>query len=168
MAARHHESHRFVDAAPTDVFAFIDDHARFSSHMSESSWMMGGGAMSVELDDAKGQAVGSHIRLAGRVCGVRLYLDEVITRRDPPTDKVWTTVGAPRLLVIGPYEMGVRITPENGGSRVRVFIDYGFPNGRATYWLGRLFGRIYAKWCVNEMLAGVERAFNSRPAAAAA
>jgi hypothetical protein len=27
------------------------------------------------------------------VFGVRLFLDEVVTRRDPPFDKVWETVG---------------------------------------------------------------------------
>jgi hypothetical protein len=52
-----------IPAPPEQVFAFVDDHSRFSSHMSQSSWMMGGGRMSIELDEAKGQAVGSHIRL---------------------------------------------------------------------------------------------------------
>ena len=159
MTTRHHERDQFVAAAPEEVFAFVDDHARFSSHMSESSWMMGGGRMSVELDEARGQAEGSHIRLSGRVFGIRLYLDEVVTRRDPPTGKAWATVGAPRLLVIGEYEMGVRITPEAGGSRVRVLINYELPKGWATYWLGRLFGRFYAKWCVDQMLTGAARAF---------
>lgn len=167
MVVRHHESHRFVTAAPEAVFSFIDDHARLSSHMRESSWMMGGGRMTVELDEAKGHAVGSHIRLSGRVYGVRLYLDEVVTRRDPPTTKVWATVGASRLLVIGAYEMGIQITPEAGGSHVRVFIDYELPKGWATYCLGRLFGGFYAKWCVDQMLVGVARAFPRRRAAAA-
>ena len=166
MTARHHERDQFVAAAPEEVFAFVDDHARFSAHMSESSWMMGGGRMSVELDEARGQAEGSHIRLSGRVFGVRLYLDEVVTRRNPPTDKVWATVGAPRLLVIGEYEMGVRITPEDGGSHVRVFIDYEPPKGWASYWLGRLVGGFYARWCVDQMLVGMARAFPRRAAAA--
>ncbi|HEU4692090.1 MAG TPA: SRPBCC family protein, partial [Vicinamibacterales bacterium] len=97
MTPRHFESSAFIDASAEHVFAFVDDHSRFSSHMNESSWMMGGGRMSVELDEAKGQAAGSHIRLSGRVFGISLYLDEVVTRRDPPTNKVWETVGAPRL-----------------------------------------------------------------------
>ena len=101
MTARHHERDQFVAAAPEEVFVFVDDHARFSSHMSEASWMMGGGRMSVELDEAQGQAEGSHIRLSGRVFGVRL------------------------------------------------------------------FGGFYAKWCVDQMLVGVARAFPRRRAAAA-
>ena len=166
MTPRHLESRAFIDASQEDVFAFVDDHSRFSSHMSQSSWMMGGGRMVVELDAAKGQAVGSHIRLGGRVFGVSLYLDEVVTRRDPPTDKVWETVGAPRLLVIGAYSMGVQITPERGGSRLRVFIDYQLPDGPVTHWLGWLFGRLYARWCVEQMLTGVAKQLVPRTAAA--
>lgn len=166
MTLRHWESSAFINASPEDVFAFVDDHSRFSSHMSESSWMMGGGHMVVELDEANGQAVGSHIRLGGRIFGVSLYLDEVVTRRDPPTNKEWETVGAPRLLVIGAYSMGVQVTPEPGGSRLRVFIDYRLPDGRVTRWLGWLFGRLYARWCVDQMLTGVVKQLVPRAAAA--
>ena len=166
MTFRHVESSVFINASAEDVFAFIDDHSRFSSHMNESSWMMGGGRMVVELDEAKGQAVGSHIRLSGRIFGVSLYLDEVVTRREPPTNKVWETVGAPRLLVIGAYSMGVQITPEGAGSRLRVFIDYQLPEGWVTCWLGWVFGGFYAQWCVGQMLAGALRHFAQRGAVA--
>ena len=168
MARRHRESAALIDASPPEVFAFVDDHARFSLHMSKSSWMMGGGRMSIDLDATKGQALGSHIRLNGTVLGIRLCLDEVVTRRSPPTDKVWETVGAPRLLVIGSYTMGIQITPENGGARLRVFLDYDLPTGWATRWLGFLFGGLYARWCVQQMLTGASKHFNRRGAAAAA
>lgn len=164
---RHREGAVSIAATPEEVFAFIDDHARFASHMSQSSWMMGGGRMVVDVDVGKGQAVGSHIRLSGKVFGVRLFLDEVVTRRNPPAEKVWETVGAPRLLVMGSYRMGVEVRPENGRSRVRVFIDYDLPTGW-TSWLGLLFGSIYAKWCVAQMLAGTSEHFGAHGAVAAA
>ena len=159
MRTRHYDEAVFVPASPPQVFAFADDHSRLSSHMNESSWMMGGGRMSVQADEGNGQAVGSHIRLDGRVLGLRLSLDEVVTRRERPFHKVWETVGTPRLLVIGAYRMGVHIAPENGGSRLQVFIDYDLPTGWATYWLGRLFGRVYARWCVRQMLTGASAHF---------
>ena len=167
MPARHHDGSVFIPAPPQQVFAFADDQSRLSSHMNESPWMMGGGRMSVELDEAKGQAIGSHIRLGGRVFGIRLSLDEVVTHREPPVEKVWETVGAPRLLVIGAYRMGINVTPENRGSRLRVFIDYDLPTGWLTRWLGRLFGGSYARWCVAQMLAGTSSHFASAAAAAA-
>jgi hypothetical protein len=165
MTRRHVESTAIVNAAPESVFDYVDDHSRFSSHMEQSSWMMAGSRMSVELDAAQGRAVGSHIKLAGRVLGVRLFLDEVVTRRNPPGEKVWQTVGPLRLLVIGPYTMGVLIDADGHRSRLRVFIDYELPSGLGTYWLGRLFGGIYARWCVNQMLQGAVAHFGSGPVA---
>jgi hypothetical protein len=167
MRARHHKQALFIAASPELVFAFVDDHSRLSSHMNKSSWMMGGGHMAVELDDSRCHAVGSHIRLSGSVFGVRVFLDEVVTRRNPPWEKVWETVGSPRLLVIGAYMMGFRIAPDDRGSQLCVFIDYDLPNGWATYWLGRLFGGMYARWCVTQMLAGAATHFAPNTAAAA-
>jgi hypothetical protein len=77
MRGRHKERSVLVAAPPEVVFAYVDDHSRLSSHMSTSSWMIGGGRMGVELDAAKGQAVGSHVRLSGKVFGIPLFLDEV-------------------------------------------------------------------------------------------
>jgi hypothetical protein len=87
--------------------------------MSKSSWMMGGGRMLVSTDKGHGQVVGSHIRLDGRVFGIHLTVDEVVVRRVPPVEKTWETVGTPRLLVIGPYLMGIQIAPGAVGSRLR-------------------------------------------------
>jgi hypothetical protein len=155
-----------ISASPEQVFAFVDDQSRLSSHMSESSWMMGGGRMTIELDEGKGQAVGSHIQLRGRVFGIRLFLDEVITRRNPPSEKTWETVGTPHLLVMGSYRMGFQITSDTDASCLRVFIDYDLPAGWATYWLGRLLGGVYANWCVAQMLPAPSRHFSQEIVAA--
>jgi hypothetical protein len=40
-----------------------------------------------------------------------------------------------------------------------VFINYQLPTGWAIYRVGRLFGRFYAKWCVDQMLKEVTRTF---------
>jgi hypothetical protein len=63
--------------------------------------------------------------------------------------------------------MGIEISGEGGGSRLRVFIDYELPGGPLTRWLGVCFAGLYARWCVNQMLAGVAGRFRSPPAAAA-
>jgi len=155
----HNESRGFVSASPERVFALIDDHERLASHMSQSSWQMGGGRMQTSLDERHGQSVGSHIRMSGRILGLELSLDEVVTERNPPMRKVWETVGLPRLLVIGPYRMGFEVTPRGSGSVLRVFIDYALPSPWPERWLGRLFGRYYAHWCTQRMANDVVRAF---------
>jgi hypothetical protein len=153
---RHCEESVHVPASAERVFDYVDDHARLSSHMNQSSWMMGGGRMDVQADAGQGRSVGSHIRLSGRILGIRLFLDEVVTQHEPPYRKVWQTVGTLRLLVIGHYRMGVEVNAEHGASRLRVFIDYELPAALTTRWLGYLFGGIYAKWCVKQMIQSVQ------------
>src|SRR3972149_11669376 len=100
---RHYENSTFISASAEEIFAYIDDHKRFSSHMGQSSWMMGGGKMEVTVDEGHGQKVGSHIRLSGKAFGIKLFLDEIVTWHEPPFVKMWKTVGNLKLLVIGQY-----------------------------------------------------------------
>jgi hypothetical protein len=165
---RHDESEAVVAASPDVVFALLDDHARFSSHMGQSSWQMGGGSMETVLDEGQGKRVGSHIRMSGKVLGMVLSLDEVVTERQPPTRKVWETVGSPRLRVIGPYRMGFSIAPTPGGSRVRVFIDYALPGSWFGQLLGRLLARFYAHWCTKTMVDDAVKHFAAADAPATA
>ena len=115
---------------------------------------MGWSRMKLSFDEQAGRAAGSRMRLAGRVLGVRLSLEEVVTEHPPPTRKVWMTVGTPRLLVIGPYRMGFVLVPAEGGANaggsdvgvtLTVFIDYALPKREPSRLLGRIFGHWYAR-----------------------
>ncbi len=159
-----YESSRFVRSSMDQVFAQIDDHTRLSSHMGESSWRTGWGRMQTELDQGQGQKTGSRIRLSGRVFGVDLSVEEVVTERQQPRRKVWETTGAPKLLVIGHYRMGFELSPQGNGSLLRVFIDYALPERGTARWLGRLFGRYYARWCTRQMVDDAVKRFEANPA----
>lgn len=117
--------------------------------------------MRTELDAGRGQRVGSHIRMSGRVLGLELSLDEVVVERVAPHRKVWETVGSPRLLVIGPYRMGFEVTGRGGKSDLRVFIDYALPSAWPQRWLGRAFGGYYARWCVRSIVSDAVHQFAS-------
>ena len=54
---RHYEHAAFIGVPADRLFAHVDDHVRLSSHMTEASWMMGGGRMDVEFDEGRGQRV---------------------------------------------------------------------------------------------------------------
>ena len=154
---RHYEDSVLISVTAEKLFAYVDDYTRFSSYMSQSSWMMGGGRMDVLVDEGRGQKVGSHIRISGTAFGIQLFLDEVVTRHEPPRIKTWETVGELRLLVIGHYGMGIEITPQGSDSVMRVYIDYDLPT--TNVWLGRLFGGMYAKWCVGQMMGAAQNQF---------
>lgn len=164
MLPLRYESNGLVRSSMDQVFAHIDDHTRLSSHMSDPSWRTGGGRMETELDEGRGQKVGSRIRLSGRVLGVDLSVEEVVTERNPPRRKVWETTGAPKLLVIGHYRMGFELSPKVNGSMLRVFIEYALPERGLARWLGRLFGRYYARWCTRQMVDDAVKHFETLPA----
>ena len=155
----HDESTALAHAPADRVFAYLDDPKSLSAHMGESSMMMLGSRMSMDVDADGGRAVGSKIRMHGSMMGIPLSLDEVITERQAPCRKVWETIGTPNLLVMAHYRMGFEVTPSGDSSRVRVFIDYSLPTSPPGSWLGRLLGGIYARWCAKQMAGGAARHF---------
>jgi hypothetical protein len=157
--SRHYESSAFIARQADEVYAHLDDHTRLSSHMSQSSWMTGGMRMEISFDSARGQSVGSLIRLRGRMLGIEFLVEEIVTERDPPRRKIWETIGTPRLLVIGQYRMGFELTPQASGSFLRVYIDYAPPEKAPARWLGYIFGGYYAKWCTRKIVGDAVKHF---------
>lgn len=158
----HAEQGSRVAASPDVLFNYLDDPSRLGAHMGKSSWMMAGSSMEYQFDAAQGRALGARIRLSGRMLGLTLGVDEVVTVHEPPCRKSWRTVGAPRLLVIGNYEMGFVVEPGPRDCLLRVHITYELPKG--PWWLaGWLLGGFYARWCVRTMVSDAVRRFSSPP-----
>lgn len=132
-----------------------------ASHMGESSMMMMGSRMAIDVDTDGGRVVGSKIHMDGRMMGIALSLEETITERQVPTRKVWETLGAPKLLIIAHYRMGFELTPQGESSMVCVFIDYSLPSKAPGLWLGHLLGGVYARWCTKQMANDATRHFES-------
>lgn len=160
-----------VDAPAETVFSLLDDHRRLSRHMERRSWRMGWGKVESTLDAAEGRAVGSRITMRGRVFGILVFLEEVVTMRRPPLEKSWETVGPQRLLVIGPYRMMFRLSPLGANERCAlvVAIEYDLPASGIFRLLGLAWGRSYARWCTRRMVHDAQHmvadASHQRPAA---
>ena len=156
----HYESTALANAPANLVFAYLDDPKSLSAHMGESSMMMLGSRMSMDVDAGGGRAIGSKIRMHGSMMGIPLSLEEVITERQVPSIKVWETIGTPNLLVMAHYRMGFELTRNGDLSLIRVFIDYSLPANAPRSWLGRLLGGVYARWCTKQMADDAARHFN--------
>ena len=157
----HDESTALVKAPVDRVFAHLDDPKALAAHMGKSSMMMMGSRMYIDVDADGGRVVGSKIRMQGRMMGIPLSLEEVITERQVPSRKVWETIGTPNLLVVAHYRMGFELTPRGDSSMVRVFIDYSLPTTAPGSWLGRLLGGVYARWCTKQIAEDAARQFDS-------
>ncbi len=147
-------------AAPQVLFDHLDDPRNLASHMESGSAAMAGARMAIETDNMQGKAIGSVIRMRGRMLGIGMALDEAVTERQRPHLKAWKTIGAPKLLVIGAYRMGFRIEASGAASLLTVFMDYDLPRGLVGRLLGRLFGSAYARWCCRRMVEDAARAFS--------
>ncbi len=159
--AKHHESEVPVYGSPTKVFQFLDDHRRLSAHMTKPTWMLAGSRMTIQMDEQEGRALGSRISLSGRVLGVSLEVVEVVVEYAPPFSKRWRTVGSPKLLVIGSYEMGFSLTPREPDTTIlRVFINYTPPSHGVPRLLGMLLSGVYARWCTARMARDAANRFS--------
>lgn len=145
-------------ADPQKVFDLLDDQAMFAAHMTKRSAMMGGGAMSYKFDSGQGRAVGSHTTMSGRAFGLRLFVDEVVTVREPPRRKSWSTTGQSRLLIMSGYRMGYGVEPADTGSRLTVWIDYDLPRNPLTRFIAAPLAALYARWCVDRMVGDLRGA----------
>ena len=84
---RHRRSEVDVATSADSLFALVDDHTWLASQLEKPSLMMAGATMHVETDALHGQAVGSVICVAGRVLGMDLAVEEIVTEREPPFRK---------------------------------------------------------------------------------
>lgn len=149
-----------INGPAEKIFSLLDDQKNLSSHMEESSWMMAGSSMSIELDSEQGREVGSEIVLRGSMMGVPLYIREYVTERRPPTRKAWETSGPQKLVILDQYRMGFEIAGSNP-STLTVFIDYSLPGSGLKRVLGKMLGKIYAKWCTEQMANDAAKHFGN-------
>ncbi|WP_234823122.1 hypothetical protein [Ensifer adhaerens] len=82
-----------IAASPQALFDYLDDQASLGLHMQEPSMMMLGGRMSYAFDDARGRAVGFVIRMQGKMLGLVLSVEEIVTEWERPRRKAWETRG---------------------------------------------------------------------------
>ena len=157
----HDQSEAIIKAPQAEIFAYLDDQTRLAAHMEKRSMMMLGGRMTYEFDADQGRAVGSVIKMSGSFLGISLFVREVVTERTSPSAKLWETRGPQRMLIINSYAMGFETRRNGEDTQVRVFIDYQLPHGLPARWLGLVFARFYAKWCVSRMVKDVSRHFGA-------
>ena len=146
----HHEARGTLRTTVQAAFEFLDDFRKLSAHMEQPSAMMLGSRMQIVTDEGGGRAVGSRVRMSGKIMGIPLSLEEVVTEREPPTRKAWETVDA-RLVVIGQYRLGFQLEPRAHACDLRVFIDYDWPKGSLRL-PAALFAKSYARWCTRRMV----------------
>lgn len=148
-----------IDAPAERVFAYADDIRNLARHMSERGSMpMMGSKLALEIVTPEPSGVGATYRYTGRVMGFAIDFSETVTAYVPGREKIWHTIGAPRLLIIDSYEMRVLVEPVSEmRSTLAISIDYTLPHRLFWRLFGQLLAAAYARWCLDSMIEGTKR-----------
>lgn len=140
-----------IHATPEKVFAYMDDIHNTGWHMEKTSMPLMGGKMSVEILSKQRSGLGSTFRWTGRVLGLTIDFTETVVRWVANEERVWRTVGDPRILIIGNYEMRFFTKQVLQGTQLTVEIDYELPKPLFWNFMGRLLASSYSRWCLTNM-----------------
>jgi uncharacterized membrane protein len=90
-----------IQAPAETVFAYVDDVRNVGWHMTErSSMAMMGSRLKLEILSEHPSGLGATYRYSGTMMGLSLDFSESVTKYAPNREKVWRTIGGPRLLII--------------------------------------------------------------------
>jgi hypothetical protein len=79
----HHETRTTLRTTVHAAFEHLDDFKKLSAHMEQPSAMMLGSRMQILTDEGSGRAVGSRVRMRGKVMSIPLSL--VVHSASPQT-----------------------------------------------------------------------------------
>ena len=153
-----------IQAPAQEVFAHIDDIRNVGWHMTEQSSMaMMGSKLTVEVLSERPTGLGETYRYSGKIMGLTLDFSESVTKYVANREKVWRTIGAPRLLIMASYEMRLAVEPQPpSASRLTISIAYELP--RPPFWmvLGILLAGWYSRWCLRRICRDTKRVLEAR------
>ncbi len=148
-----------IEVSAERVFAYADDIRNLARHMSERGSMpMMGSKLALEVVTSEQSGVGATYRYTGRVMGLAIDFAETVTAYVPGREKIWHTIGAPRILNIDSYEMRVLVEPVSEmRSTLAISIDYTLPSRLPWRLFGKWLAATYARWCLDSMIEGTKR-----------
>jgi hypothetical protein len=82
----------------------------------QSSMAMMGSLLTLEILSDQATGLGATYRYSGTTMGLTIDFSESVTTCVPPREKVWRTIGKPRLLIIASYEMRIAVERQTPSS----------------------------------------------------
>lgn len=135
----------------------MDDLSKTGMHMSENSIMMMGSKLVLEQMPGPSKGVGATFHWNGKVMGMPVDIIETVTKWVENKEKVWETIGSPKIIILGWYRMRLKTASANEGTNTSLQIEYTEPKGWFYKILSFLFAGWYGRWCLNNMLYDTKR-----------
>ena len=156
-----------ISASAEQVFAYVDDIRNLARHMSESPSMpMMGSKLTLEIVTPEPTGIGATYRYTGKMLGLVLDFSETVTTYIAGREKIWRTIGHPKMLIMRGYEMRVLVEPVTSATaNLTISIDYELPASGFWRIAGWLLGDAYSRWCLTGMVDGSKRDLEQHGAA---
>lgn len=147
-----------IHAPVSAVFSHVDDIRNTGWHMTESSMPLMGSKLNLEIISKKPTGLGATYRWYGKVMGLTMDFTETVTQWERNRARVWKTIGKPRIIIMGNYEMWFNLKPVGDKTRLTFGIAYDLP--RSFFWkiVGLLLAAPYSRWCLRNMCRDAKEA----------
>ncbi len=154
--SRHLDEILEINASPERVFRYLDNMQSVGEHMMKSSMPLMGGKLKLERLSSNPTGVSATYRYRGRVLFLPIDFSETVIEWVETKRKIWKTIGTPKLIILGNYEMGFELEQTQEGTKAHLWIDYEIPRP----WFGRILGMLladwYSRWCLRMMGSGAK------------
>ena len=148
-----------IYSTPEKIFQQMDDFSKTGMHMIESSMMMMGSKLKLELLSPRSFGVGAKYRWYGKMLGMKMDFSETVTKWQPPSLKEWETVGEAKMIIMSWYRMWFEITPFDSGTITKLYISFLPPKEWSYKILSFFFAKWYCNWCLTNMLNDTKKHF---------
>lgn len=147
-----------INASSETVFRYVDDIRNTGWHMAKHSMRLMGSRLSLEILSQVSSGVGASYRWHGRVLGFKVDFTEIVTHWVPNRERIWKTIGTPKILILKDYEMRFQTESLNHKTRLTFEIAYNLPKSYLWRLIALMITDGYAKWCLKNMCEDAKRA----------
>jgi len=142
-----------INSSPEKVFSYMDDINHTGMHMTKSSMPMFGSKLELKQVSINPTGLDAAHRWFGRIMGFRMDFTVKVTKWIKDKEKMWETIGKPKLIIMAWYRMHLFLTPKDRSTLVELSISYTKPKSFFYRILSFLLAGWYCKWCLQNMLS---------------
>lgn len=140
------------NASPKQVFDVMDDLGVTGAHMTTTPMMMMGSKLNLEFLTPFRKGLGTRYRWSGKMMGLKMDFTLEVTKWKDGIEKVWGTVGEPKLIIYSGFGMSLNVEPKANQTKADLAISYEKPKSFVERILCFFFADWYCNWCLKKML----------------
>lgn len=141
-----------IHVYPEKAFAYMDNIGNTGMHMTKSSMPMMGSKLELKQLSENATGLNSKFRWFGKMMGFTMDFTVVVTKWIKDKEKVWETIGEPKMIILGWYKMHLVLSPEGKNTKAELSLAYTKPTGLFFKFIAFFLAPFYANWCLNNML----------------